>query len=231
MQAMACGKKQKKGSETMNKAHASKGKNPMLIGGIVAVVAALGLIGGGLYLTLGEDDGETITTGGVVAVGEEDSATACQQLLSSYYSAILGEDATTLYQLMAPPEYWSYYEETYGKTEEEIVETYADAINNTLATWHADCGSDAKVSFQITGSSEQTEELLEQWSESMNSTIGEDVLEATEAMMLEVTQTVTGSDGTQETVTNPVLIKINGDWYILDEGSASDTSDTEDAAS
>lgn len=193
----------------------------MKLGGICAIGAAVLLIGGGVFLLFSDNDTETITPSSFAAVGEEDSATACQNLMSKYYTAIMGEDAETLYKLMAPAEYWQYYMEAYSKTEEEIISTYADAINNTKAQWQAGCGSDAKVSFKIEASGEQSAQFLTEWSDTMNQAIGSEVLTAEEAMTLNVTQTITGSSGTEETVNTPTLIKVNGSWYILDEGISS----------
>ena len=52
----------------------------------------------------------------------------------------------------------------------------------------------------------------------MNDMLGENALTAEAAMTLNVKQTVTGSVSTNETTTSPTLIKVNGVWYILDEG-------------
>ncbi len=198
------------------------GRNKKLLyGGIGAVAAAAVLIGGGIYM-IASDKQETVTPGGFSAVGEEDSATACQNLMSSYYTAIMGEDASAMYNMMAPPEYWDYYLLTYNKVEEEVIETYADAINNTKASWQAKCGADAKISFKIDASGEVSQEVLTELSDSINNAIGKDVYHAEEGMTLNVTQTVKGSSGTLETVNTPTLIKVNGNWYILDEGVSSD---------
>ncbi len=194
--------------------------NKMRIGGIAAIAAALVLLGGGIFLMVKEND-RTVTPGNLSAVGQEDAATACQNLMSEYYAAIMGEDAKALYQMMAPPEYWTYYKDSYAKSESEIIATYTDAINNTLASWKASCGSNVKVSFQIEASAEQNKDFLTEWSQTMNATIGEDVLTAQDAMTLEVVQTVTGSSNTQKTTIHPTLIKVNDTWYILDEGTGS----------
>ena len=52
----------------------------------------------------------------------------------------------------------------------------------------------------------------------MNETLGSNLLNAEEAMTLNVKQTVAGSLNTKETTASPTLIKVNGKWYILDEG-------------
>ena len=204
----------------MSKGTADKAKK-MRILGICAIAAAVLLIGGGVYLLMDDDESETVTPSEFAEVGQEDTATACQNIMSQYYADIMGDNAEGLYKLMAPPEYWQYYMETYGKTESDVISTYADAINNTKSQWQASCGSDAKVSFQIKASGEQSDEFLKEWSDTMNEVIGSDVLVAEEAITLNVEQTVTGSSGTEESINTPTLIKVNGSWYILDEGISS----------
>lgn len=195
-----------------------KKANKLLITGISLTAAAVLLIGGGIFMLINENDDDVITPNNFVALGEEDSATACQNLLSDYYSAIIGENGESLYKLMAPPEYWTYYMEHYNKTEAEIIETYNDAINNTKANWKAKCGDNAKVSFKIISSGNQTEDFLKEWNDNMNSIVGDSNLSATEAITLNVEQTVTGSTNTIESTNTPTLIKVNDKWYILDEG-------------
>lgn len=205
----------------MSKKNTAGGKKPdkLFIGGVCAICAAILLLGGGIWLLFsGDNSEETMTPGSFAAVGEEDDATACQNLMSDYYTAIMSKDGGDLYKLMAPPEYWEYYMEEYSKDEAEIITTYTDATQNTLAEWHSQCGDDAKVSFKIEASSYQSDEFLTEWSAAMNDMLGENVLTAEAAMTLNVTQTVTGSVSTNETTTSPTLIKVNGIWYVLDEG-------------
>ncbi|MDE6021665.1 MAG: hypothetical protein K2H01_11810 [Ruminococcus sp.] len=201
----------------MKKSKNSK-SNKMLYIGISLIAVSLLIFGGVLFSILKGDNEETMTPGNFAAVGQEDSATACQNLLSDYYSAIMSGDGESLYKLMAPPEYWNYYMENYSKTEKEIIETYLDAAKNTKATWMAKCGDDAKVSFQIISSVEEPEEFLKNWNDNVGSLNKTDKLVAEEALNLNVKQTVTGMNGTYQTENSPIVIKINGKWYILDEG-------------
>lgn len=192
--------------------------NKLMGAGIAMICAAVLIIGGGLFFIISDNNDDEITPKSFAAVGEEDSATACQNLMEKYYSAIMGDDGEAYFNLMAPPEYWDYYMETYGKTRDEVIATYSDAISNTKASWKSQCGNDAKVSFQIISSGEQSEEFLKNWNENVNSSVGEGILNAEEAVTLNINQTVTGSSGTIETATSPILIKINGSWYISYEG-------------
>lgn len=203
----------------MEKVNKNKKSNKTLIIGIVLIIASLIIIGCGLFMIFkdNKNDDNVMTPGNFAVIGEEDSATACQNLMSEYYSAIMGEDGKALYKLMAPPEYWSYYMSTYSKTEDEIIKTYSDAINNTKTAWQAKCGDDAQVSFQITASGEEPEEFLQNWNDNVGS-ICDTQLTADEALRLNVTQTVKGEKGSIESNNSPILIKVSGHWYILNEG-------------
>lgn len=201
----------------MSKNTTKKNSN-LLASGIALLAVAVLLIGGGLFWILKDKDKEVITPGGFAEVGEEDSATACQNLISDYYSAIMGGDGEALYKLMAPPEYWEYYKEKYSKAESEIISTYTDAVNNTRSSWRAECGDDAKVSFQIEASADEPSEFLEQWNTNVGSLLGDGGISAEEAVMLNVSQTIEGSKGSAVSENTPILIKVNGKWYILDEG-------------
>lgn len=186
--------------------------------GVAAIAAAIGMIGTGVWLMNDEPTETVMTPSSNVAIGEMDDATACQKLLSSYYQAIINQDSQQLYPLMAPPEYWAYYQEHYNKSTDDIIATYDDAIRNTLAEWENSCGDDVKVAFHIEASSEQSPEFLTEWSNGMNSMVGENALTAKKAITLQVTQTISGASGTKESVTMPTLILVNDRWYILDEG-------------
>lgn len=199
-----------------------KKKNRLLVAGIILIAAALVIISAGIFWIMDDKDKEVVTPGGFAAVGEEDSATACQNLMSDYYSAIMGGDGEALYNMMAPPEYWIYYMDAYGKTEEEIISTYTDAINNTRASWRAQCGDDAKVSFKIESSGDEPAEFLNQWNQNIGSYLGDGSITAEEAVVLNVSQTIKGSIGSLESNNKPILIKVEGIWYILDEGIGED---------
>lgn len=186
--------------------------------GVVAIAAAAAMIGTGVWMMNDTSEETVMTPNTNVMVGEMDDATACQKLLSTYYQSIVNQNSQQLYQLMAPPEYWSYYQAHYDKSTADIITTYDDAIQNTLSEWEKSCGDHVKVAFHIEASSEKTEDFLTEWSDSMNSVIGENVLTAQKALTLQVTQTISGDSGTKESTTMPTLIQVNDTWYILDEG-------------
>lgn len=140
-------------------------------------------------------------------------------ILTEYYGAIFAHDGEILYQRMAPPEYWEYYKSNYSKSDIDIKSSFEENAISTVTEWRADYGEDVQVSFSVDGKSDLTEEFLTQWENEMNSMTGENTLDAEKAVTLSVKQVLKGSQGTVETTTRPTLILVNGEWYILDDGT------------
>ncbi|WP_295214032.1 hypothetical protein [Ruminococcus sp.] len=186
-----------------------KSRRIRLFAGILLILAAAALVIGGILLFQKEKSADEAVPD---ASGYEDT-------LSAYYSAIVSADGKTMSQLMAPPEYWTYYLETYDKTEEEVIENFAEGCNNTMSEWQSEYGTDVKVSYQIAGMSQQGQEGLDEWNSDMKELLGNDGASVSEAVTLEVDLTFTGSAKTGSNVVYPTLGKIGEKWYIISEDS------------
>lgn len=186
-----------------------KSRRIRLFAGILLILAAAALVIGGILLFQKEKSADEAVPD---ASGYEDT-------LSAYYSAIVSADGKTMSQLMAPPEYWTYYLETYDKTEEEVIENFAEGCNNTMSEWQSEYGIDVKVSYQIAGMSQQGQEGLDEWNSDMKELLGNDGASVSEAVTLEVDLTFTGSAKTGSNVVYPTLGKIGEKWYIISEDS------------
>lgn len=186
-----------------------KSRRIRLFAGILLILAAAALVIGGILLFQKEKSADEAVPD---ASGYEDT-------LSAYYSAIVSADGKTMSQLMAPPEYWTYYLETYNKTEEEVIENFAEGCNNTMSEWQSEYGIDVKVSYQIAGMSQQGQEGLDEWNSDMKELLGNDGASVSEAVTLEVDLTFTGSAKTGSNVVYPTLGKIGEKWYIISEDS------------
>ena len=112
---------------------ARKRRHIRIIAGIIMVAAAAGLAFGGLFWYQKEQKAQK------AAPDSSDYA----DVLSSYYTAVLSADGQTLTQLMAPPEYWTYYMKTYSKSEDDVVESFTEGCNNTVQEWKETYGDDA----------------------------------------------------------------------------------------
>lgn len=186
-----------------------KSRRIRFFAGILLILAAAALVIGGILLFQKEKSADEAVPD---ASGYEDT-------LSAYYSAIVSADGKTMSQLMAPPEYWTYYLETYDKTEEEVIENFAEGCNNTMSEWQSEYGIDVKVSYQIAGMSQQGQEGLDEWNSDMKELLGNDGASVSEAVTLEVDLTFTGSAKTGSNVVYPTLGKIGEKWYIISEDS------------
>ncbi|MGN1403382.1 MAG: hypothetical protein ACI4XB_03570 [Ruminococcus sp.] len=186
-----------------------KSRRIRLLAGIILILGAAALVIGGILLFQKEKSADDAAPD---ASGYEDT-------LSAYYSAIVSADGKTMSQIMAPPEYWTYYLETYGKTEEEVIENFAEGCNNAMSEWQSEYGTDVKVSYQIAGMSQQGQEGLDEWNADMEELLGNDGASVSEAVTLEVDLTFTGSIKTGSDVVYPTLGKIGEKWYIISEDS------------
>lgn len=215
-------------------------KKGLLIGGLILVLAAAGGICATVLpdvlqkepsdttvLSSDLDSSDTAKTTDADAVSADQAPDTYQSLMSQYYTSFVKNDPEMLYRLMAPPAYWTYYMEHYGKTKQDVVNTYQQAIADTMADWREQCGTDVSVSFSITGMSEQSDEFLTEWTEDMNEMLGADTVHAEDAVTLQVERTLKGSEDTITEILSPTLIQVDGLWYILQEDTAADQQPTE----
>lgn len=180
-----------------------------LLAGILLILAAAALVLGGILYFQKEKEKDAAAP----------DTSGYEKTLSAYYSAIVSSDGKTMSQIMAPPEYWTYYLETYDKTEEEVIENFAEGCNNTMSEWQSEYGTDVKVSYQIAGMSQQGQEGLDEWNSDMKEILGNDGAAVSEAVTLEVQLTFTGSAKTGSDVVYPTLGKIGEKWYLMSEDS------------
>ena len=164
---------------------AAKRRHLRIVAGIIMVAAAAGLACGGLVWYQHADYAD---------------------VLQSYYTAVFAADGQTLTQLMAPPEYWTYYMETYNKTEEDVIDSFAEGCSNTVSEWKETYGDDVKVTYQIEGLSEQGDSGVSEWNSNMEEMLGNDGADISQ-----------GSNDSGTDVVYPTLGKIGEKWYIISE--------------
>ncbi len=198
---------------TQNKVKAEKQQKKSritrIVIGVVLILAAAALVIGSIFLYRKEQSDQNSTP----------DATSYEKVLGNYYRAILTADGKTMSQIMAPPEYWTYYMKTYNKDEDDIIQTFADGCTTTLKEWQDTYGLDVKVSYQITGMSQQGEEGLAEWNSDMESMLGSTGANISEAVMLEVKLSYTGNLKNGSEVMHPTIGKIGDSWYIIEEDS------------
>lgn len=213
-------------------------KKGLLIGGLILVLAAVGGICATVLpdvvqkkssqeISSVSDSGNANTKSTTDAASADQAPDTYQSLMSQYYTAFVKNDPEGLYRLMAPPKYWSYYMEHYGKTKQDVIDIYQQAIADTMADWRNQCGTDVSVSFSITGMSEQSDAFLTEWTEDMNEMLGADMVHAEDAVTLQVERTLKGNQNTITEILSPTLIQVDGLWYVLQEDSAANQQPTE----
>lgn len=186
---------------------AAKRRHLRIGAGIVLVAAAAALAGGGLIWYQRDQK----------AQNEAPDSSDYADVLSIYYTAILSEDGQAMTQIMAPPEYWTYYMETYDKTEDDVIQSFSEGCQNTMSEWKETYGDDVKISYQIEGMSEQGDSGLAEWNTNMEDMLGNDGADITQAVTLEVKRTFQSSNDSGSDVVYPTLGKIGEKWYIISE--------------
>lgn len=186
---------------------AAKRRHLRIVAGIIMVAAAGGLACGGLVWYQHDQKAQQQAP---------DSADYAD-VLQSYYTAVFAADGQTLTQLMAPPEYWTYYMETYNKTEEDVIDSFAEGCSNTVSEWKETYGDDVKVTYQIEGLSEQGDSGVSEWNSNMEEMLGNDGADISQAVTLEVQRKFQGSNDSGTDVVYPTLGKIGEKWYIISE--------------
>ena len=151
-------------------------------------------------------------------------ASGYEELMKSYYSAIVSGDGKKMAQLMAPPEYWNYYMETYDKSETDVEDALKEGCAATYSGWQNTYGTDVKVSYQIAGMSEQGQDGLNEWNANMEEMLGNDGADMTESVLLEVKVTYSGSTSEGTEIIHPTLGKIGDQWYLISEDTQLDSS-------
>ncbi len=198
---------------TQNKASAEKAQRKKqftrIIVGVVLLLAAAGLLVGGILLYQKEQKEKA----------KAPDASGYEQVLKNYYSAILSADGKLMSQVMAPPEYWTYYMQNYGKSENDVIETFASGCHATLKEWQDTYGEDVKVSYQIAGMSEQGPDGIAEWNQNMEEMLGSTGGDISEAVTLEVKMSYTGNVKSGSEVMYPTLGKIGENWYMIEEDS------------
>ena len=128
----------------------------------------------------------------------------------------ISADGKTMAQITAPPEYWPYYLETYDKTEADVEASFQESCQEKMSDWQSVYGSDVTISYRIVGLSRPDENGLEEWNQNMESLLGNTGANISEAVTLEVEQTLSGSTKKGTETVYPTLAKMGDSWYIME---------------
>lgn len=204
-------------NQTQRQKQEAKSRRTRLIAGIVLIVVAAAAAVAGIWMFQKEQDDSTQMQIFREEHQDAESSSGYEDVLNRYYQAILSEDGQMMAQIMAPPEYWTYYLEAYSRTEEEVVEAFTEMCSEILSEWEAQYGSGITLSYQIIGVSEPAQEGLDEWNVNMEQLLGNDGASITDAVTAEVELTVTGSAGGDVLTYYPTIVQMGDNWYMLEE--------------
>lgn len=202
--------------KTHQKNQAASRRRRMIAGVILIVVAAV-IVAAGIFLLRREQQQGQQMESFRQSHGDAETAAGYEDVLSRYYQAILSEDGKALAQIMAPPEYWTYYLETYDHTEEEVTGMFTEMCSEILDGWEASYGSGIALTYQVLGVSEPEQEGLDEWNAQMQTLLGNDGAQITDAVTAEVALTITGSEDSDVLTYYPTIVQMGDSWYMLEE--------------
>ena len=133
-------------------------------------------------------------------------------LLNQYYDAVFSKNGETMRKLIAPEAYWIYMQEQYDETEKEENATYNQIAANLVDYWKELYGSNVQVTFSINNLEQQSDATVAE----LNTALEETGCVAEQVVILTVTQKFSGSAGEAETIIQPTMIQVEGNWYLID---------------
>ena len=139
-------------------------------------------------------------------------------LLSEYYDAVFSENGEAMQKLIAPEAYWTYVQEQYNETKEDEIAAYNQTAASLVEYWRGLYGSNVQVTFSVNSLEQQSDAAVAE----LNTSLKETGCVVEQAVVLTVTQKLSGSAGEAETMIQPTMIQVEGNWYLID--SAIDTT-------
>lgn len=133
-------------------------------------------------------------------------------LLSEYYDAVFSENGEAMQKLIAPEAYWTYVQEQYNETKEEEIAAYNQTAASLVEYWRGLYGSNVQVTFSVNSLEQQSDAAVAE----LNTSLKETGCVVEQAVVLTVTQKLSGSAGEAETMIQPTMIQVEGNWYLID---------------
>lgn len=133
-------------------------------------------------------------------------------LLSEYYDAVFSENGEAMQKLIAPEAYWTYVQEQYNETKEDEIAAYNQTAASLVEYWRGLYGSNVQVTFSVNSLEQQSDAAVAE----LNTSLKETGCVVEQAVVLTVTQKLSGSAGEAETMIQPTMIQVEGNWYLID---------------
>ena len=122
------------------------------------------------------------------------------------------ESVEAMQKLIAPEAYWTYVQEQYNETKEDEIAAYNQTAASLVEYWRGLYGSNVQVTFSVNSLEQQSDAAVAE----LNTSLKETGCVVEQAVVLTVTQKLSGSAGEAETMIQPTMIQVEGNWYLID---------------
>lgn len=145
---------------------------------------------------------------------EEEKPRTYKDAIDDYVEACY-KGKTGKIKSLAPKEYWDWREEEYGETAQEVTQEYAETFERREESWREYYGDDYKVSYEVVDKEKLDEDTLELFADALEDEYDIE-FSVTEGYEVELEMTIEGSEDEDSDEATFYVLKIDGDWYVID---------------
>lgn len=122
---------------------------------------------------------------------------------------------TSKIELLAPKEYWDYYEEENDKSLEDLKEQFEEYWDDMIDSLEDEYGKNIKVTYEITDEDKISERKMKKIAEALEDQYDIDAKSVTEGYKVDAELKISGSEDDDEDEGTFNIIKIGGRWYMI----------------
>ncbi len=120
---------------------------------------------------------------------------------------------------LAPKEYWEWYEDQYDADLDDVIDNFEDSWEDRDEALEDDYGKNYKVSYKVEKSKKLSDKKLKAIATHLKDKYDISKKDVKEAMDIDIELTIKGSEDDDSTDISFYLVKVRGDWYIIDSSS------------
>lgn len=118
-------------------------------------------------------------------------------------------------ELLAPKEYWEYYEEESGKSLDDLKEEFEDNWDDLMDSMEDRYGKNIKVTYEITDEDKLSERKMKKIAEALEDQYDIDPKSVTDGYKVDADLKIKGSEDDDEDEGTFNIIKVGGRWYMI----------------
>lgn len=151
---------------------------------------------------------------------KEDEAASYEDVLDSYFAAIVKEDYSKFFAATVDEYLAEHYLEKYGYDEDEIEELAEEVCENDIEDWadriedNEDIGDLEKIKYKVADTTEFEKDEVKNIASALNEEYGCKEKDVKEVIIAELELTYVGEDDEAEDEIELVLINVGGDWFV-----------------